>query len=105
VAGTSSTLPVELINNGNDTTTIKKVQSSSKEFTIGITAPFKIPPFSSAVVDVTYTPSGTGWDSALLTLKTDAANVTTVIIDARGQGVKSTGRDTLTTISIAPLMN
>jgi subtilisin family serine protease len=102
--GTSSTLPFELINNGNDTTTIKKVQSSSKEFKINIATPFKIPPFSSAVVDATYTPSNTGWDSALFTLKTDASNVSTVIMNIRGQGVTSSN-DSLTTISIAPLQN
>jgi hypothetical protein len=87
--GDTAILPVELINNGNDTTTIKKVQSSSKEFRINITAPFKIAPFSSTVVDATYIPINIGWDAANYTLKTDAANITTVIIDARGQGVTS----------------
>lgn len=101
--GTSSILPVEIINHGNDTTTIKKVQSSSKDFKLNIAAPFKIPPFSSAFVDATYTPSNTGWGAALFTLKTDASNVSTVVMDIRGQGVESKGGDTLTTISIAPL--
>jgi hypothetical protein len=87
--GDTAILLVELMNNGNDTTTIKKVQSSSKEFKINITAPFKIAPFSSTVVDATYIPVNIGWDVANYTLKTDAANITTVIINARGQGVTS----------------
>ncbi|MBN1602366.1 MAG: S8 family serine peptidase [Chitinispirillaceae bacterium] len=99
--GTSSVLPVELINHGNDTTTIKKAQSSSKEFILNVSAPFKIPPFSSVVVDATYTPSNPGWGAALFTLKTNASNVSTVIMDVRGQGVERKGGDTLTTISIA----
>jgi hypothetical protein len=102
VAGTASTVPVELVNRGNDTTTIKKVQSTSKEFAINIVTPFKIAPFSSAVVDATFTPLKLGRDAAMFTLKTDASNVSTVKMEVGGQSIKK-GTDALAAIKTEPL--
>jgi subtilisin family serine protease len=85
--GDTSILPLEMINNGNDTTTIKKVVSSSKEFSIAIPAPFVLPPFSKIVVDALYIPCNKGKDNSLLALKTNASNATTVLLNVKGEGV------------------
>lgn len=85
--GDTGIFSLELTNAGNDTTTIKKVTSSSKEFALSLPAPFVVPPFSKIAVDALYIPVNKGKDSALLTLKTNASNVTTVILNVKGEGV------------------
>ncbi|HEX2959039.1 MAG TPA: hypothetical protein VHO70_19545, partial [Chitinispirillaceae bacterium] len=99
--GDTGIYSLELTNDGNDTTTIKKVSSSSKEFAIAIPAPFVVPPFSKVAVDALYIPVNKGKDSALLTLKTNASNVTTVILNVKGEGI--TGKKSTETLTEATL--
>lgn len=82
--GYQKSLSVDLINEGNVTTKVKKVISSSKEFSIKEKFPIEIPPFSQLKINAIYSPINTGIDAALLTLK---SNVSDILIDVYGTGV------------------
>jgi subtilisin family serine protease len=97
--GDTGSFRLELTNDGNDTTTIRKVSSSSKEFALSVPGPFVVPPFSKIAVDALYIPFNKGKDSALLTLKTDASNATTVILNVKGEGI--TGKQNTETLTEA----
>lgn len=89
VIGNSRIISFDLINDGNDSTTVKKVTSSSSKFDFDLVTPFKIPPFSRIKINATYTPSESGFDAGLLTIKTNASNVSNLIMNIRGTGVPS----------------
>jgi len=76
-----------LENIGNDTTTIKKINVSSKKIKIiSDPVPFKIPPYSTTKIFTVYTPSERGIDAALITIKSNASNASNLILNAYGKG-------------------
>jgi len=77
-----------LKNISNDTTTIQKINVSSRKIKIiSEPVPFKIPPYSSTKIFTVYTPSERGIDAALITIKSNASNASTLLLNAYGKGV------------------
>lgn len=86
--GSSRKEAISLENIGNDTITIKKITSSSKEISIiAQSVPFKIPPYSATKIFPVYTPSSRGIDAALITIKSNASNASNLLLNAYGTGV------------------
>lgn len=86
--GSSRKETISLENNSNDTTTIKKISSSSKEISIiSQPVPFKIPPYSATKIFPVYTPSSRGIDAALITISSNASNASNLLLNAYGIGI------------------
>lgn len=86
--GSSKKEGLSLENIGNDTLTIKKISSSSKEIIINSDpVPFKIPPYSSKDIFLVYTPTARGIDAALITIKSNASNASNLMINVYGTGI------------------
>lgn len=86
--GSSKKEFISLENNSNDTTTIKKITSSSKEISIiSQPVPFKIPPYCATKIFPVYTPSARGIDAALITIKSNASNASNLMLNAYGTGI------------------
>jgi subtilisin family serine protease len=86
--GSSKKEFISLENKSNDTITIKKITSSSKEINIiSQPVPFKIPPYSATKIFPVYTPSARGIDAALITIKSNASNASNLMLNAYGTGI------------------
>jgi pectate lyase len=101
--GSSSTLPVSVINTGTSPVTVSQVVVNGKGFTLaGATAPMTLATNQTAHFNVSFTPSGTGSVSGSVRLVTDAAH-RPAMLPLNGSGSNTTPM--VSTLQVAPAVS
>ncbi len=101
--GSSSTLPVSVINTGTTPVTVSQIVVNGKGFTLaGATAPMTLATNQTASFNVSFTPSGTGSVSGSVRLVTDAAH-RPAMLPLNGAGSNTTPM--VSTLQVAPAVS
>jgi len=79
--------PITLTNSGTDTTTVTSIGSNNSRFTHTAVLPLRIPPQSSIVFQLTYTPTQVANDTDTLTIQSNATDNPRITIASTGQGI------------------
>jgi hypothetical protein len=100
-AGTESSLPLRLLNNGSDTTTVSSITIDNALFTGSAVLPLKVPPFDSVTVPIRFRPVATGTQTGVCTIVSNADNgssqnikLTATVVSAPGISFSPTNLNT-----------
>jgi Abnormal spindle-like microcephaly-assoc'd, ASPM-SPD-2-Hydin len=89
VVGQTETLPVALTNSGQTSATISGITASNSEFTASsLSLPLVLLAGQSVELNVSFTPTVTGWTGGAIKFISSAANVI-LPLEVRGTGVSS----------------
>jgi hypothetical protein len=87
--GQTETQVVTITNTGQTSTTISQISSSSGQFsTSGVSLPLVLAAGQSAYMNVTFTPSSSGWMGTAVNIASNASNPT-MLLNVEGTGVTS----------------
>lgn len=85
-SGSTDTLSLRLLNNGNEATTVNSVTSDNPAFSIIGSTPLTVPPFDSIALPLLFHPVTVGSHNGILTISSNAEDNPSISVSLAGEG-------------------